>query len=445
MKVEVTDQEGQKKRLEFEIPQDVVTDELGKVYRQINATAKLKGFRPGKIPRAIIKRFFWPQIEAEVIQKLIPIYYRQAISEAALEPVGEPAFDDFFLEEGKPLPIRVTLEVKPVLEPKDYIGIEVNWQKPEAKDEDVADMLARLQEKNAQFEVAGNRPVQEGDVIVLAYDGTMDGSPIDKKRSEDLQLEIRGGDEKNDFTNALVGLSKGEAKKIEVTLPEDFPQKEMRGKKAILDVTIKEIKEKRLPPLDDEFARDLGDYDDLDALKKQIRNQIQTSLDRQAENIAREEAVNILMTKNPFEPSETMIESRLNEMIASLEHQIRLDDEDGNRVDWDSEKFREEFRPKAEKDVHLSLILEGIARKEGLSVSEGEIEHQIELLSLQTKQDYEDLKNKAKINGTWDRVRASFLRNKAMDFVMEKATRREVPEVADETNIDKNTNSDSNL
>ena len=431
MKFELTEQQDQKKRLEFEIPEDVVTNELTKIYRQISTTAKVKGFRPGKVPKSIIKRFFWSQIESEVIKNLVPTYYQQAISEAALEPIGEPVFDDFFLEEGKALTVGVTLEVKPVLEPRDYTNIEVKWPKPGASDKDVADMLARLQEKNAQFEVVEGRPAREGDIVVLGYAGTAENRPIDPRRTEDLQIEIKSGEEQNDLIKAVIGMSKNETKRIDLVLPKDFPQKELREKHTQLEVVLKEIKGKKLPNLDDEFARDLGEYDDLEALKKEIRQQIQSSLDKQAENVAREEIGNILIERNPFQPPESMIEERLDSMISGIENQLRLGGGHLNTQNWDRGKFREELRPKARRDVHLGLIQEGIARKESLNVPEEEIEQQIELLSLQTRQDFNELKDRAKTNGTWERIRISLLADKAMDFVMDKAVRIEVPEEAD--------------
>ena len=431
MKLEVTDQQDQKKRLEFEIPQDIVTNELRKIYQQISSSAKIKGFRPGKVPKTILKRFYWSQIESEVIKNLVPDYYRQAIDEAALEPIGEPKFDDLLVEEGKPLIVGVTLEIKPVLEPKDYTNIDVQWQTPQVTDQDVADTLKRLQEKNAQFEVVDQRPAREGDIVVLAYDGTVEGQSLEKGDHEDIQVEISG---ENDFVKALIGLEKGETKRIDMRLPEDYPQEALRGKKAVLDVTIKEIKEKTLPSLDDEFARDLGEYDNLESLKKEIREQIQSSLDRQAENLARQELIKTLVDRNPFEPPESMVEARLDEIIENLEHQLRLGGNQFDTKEWDRNKVREELRSKAKTDVHLALIQEGIARKEELVVPEEEIDRQIEILSLQTKQDFTELKERAKKNGTWDRLRESLLLDKAMDFVLEKANRIEVPEGADKNN-----------
>jgi trigger factor len=443
MKVDVIEQEDKKKKLTFEIPQDVITEELGKIYREINSTAKIKGFRPGKVPKAILKRFFWARIESEVIQNLVPSYYRQAISEANLDPIGEPKFDDFFVEEGKPLSVGVTLEVKPVIEPKDYTNIEIKWQKNKAMDEDVLVMLTNLQEKNAQFEVVEDRPVQEGDIVFLDYEGTVDGKPIDKKKNEDVQIEINSKDEKSDFVKALIGLSKGETKRIDVTIPENFSHKELSGKACELNVIIKEIKEKKIPALDDEFARDLGEYDDLESLKKEIREKIQSSMDSQAENIAKEKLINTLIERNPFDPPESMIESRIDDIIAGIENQLRLGGNYLNTDKWDRDKVREELRSRAKKDVHLALIQEGIARKEGLNISEEEIEKQIELLSLQTKQDFDELKNRAKTEGSWDKIRTSLLMDKAMDFVMNKAIRIEVQEGADENIREENIKNDS--
>jgi len=429
MKVAVTDQQDQKKRLEFEIPQDVILKELDKVYRQFNSTAKIKGFRPGKVPKAILKRFYWTQIESEVIQSLMPTYYREAIIESALEPIGEPQFDELLVEEGKPLAVGVTLDVKPFIEPGDYANIEVKWRRPQATDADVEDMLAKLRENNAQIDVVEDRPVEKGDIVFFSYSGTVAGMPPDKKKKGDGEIEIDG---KGDFTKALIGVKKGDTKRIEMTLPGNFPNAALQGKEAILDVTVKEIKEKHLPDLDDEFARDLGEYDDLESLKREIREQIQTSFDRQAENAARGELTDVLLERNPFEPPESMVETRLDEMIAHIEDQLRMGG--GAAGDWDRAKVREELRPKAKRDVRLSLVQEGIARKAGLNVPEGEIERQIEILSLQAKQDFESLKNRAKTNGTWDRIRAGLLREKAMDVVVQSAVRIEIPERSDENN-----------
>ncbi|MBN2373070.1 trigger factor [bacterium] len=430
MKLEITDQEGLKKRLGFEIPQDIVTKEIAKVYNQLSSTARLKGFRPGRVPPNIFKKVFWPQIKSGVIKNLLPEYYRQAIDEAGLEPIGDPKLGDFSLEEGKPLFVTVDLDVKPAIEPSDYTGIDVEWQKVQATDEDVAETLARLQENNAQFEVVEDRAVKAEDAVVLDCKGTLKTGSKDMMEKRNILFYIKGGDGIDDFTNALIGMNKGETKRIDAVLPEGFPDKDSGGEKAILDVTIKEIKEKSLPSLDDEFARDIGEFGNLAELKEGIKGQIQSSLERQAENLARERIIKALLEKNPFEPPDIMVESRIDEMIAEIEDQLRSGDSGFDADKWDRIRIRDKLRPQGKRDVHLSLILEGIAKKEGLSASEDEIERELGRLTYKAGHDFEEIKNRAKENGTWGIIRNSILIDKAMKFVLEKANRIEIHEVS---------------
>ncbi len=436
MKVDISDLDVLKKRVDFEIPQEVISDEITKICRNISSTKQIKGFRPGRVPKDIVKRLFWTKIKADVINKLVPEYYDKVLEETGLNPISKPEFGDFDLEDGKPLLVKVTLGVKPLIEPKDYLGLEVEWKKAEAAEEDIEKMLKNLQEKNAQFEVVEDRPVKKGDMVIIDYAGTIkiEGKEEDKNeakeedRAEDknILIQIEDKDEINDFSMSLLGMNKDESKKIEALLPEDFPLENLRGKNVELDVTVKEIKGKKLPSLDDEFAKDIGNYDSLDELKKFLRAQLDNSLEISSKNLAQNSIIEKLLDKNPYDPPEILIEERRKELLAETENRIR---QKGSVIDnnYELEKakfIQEDLTPMAKKDVQLSIILESVAKKEGLRVLDYEIDHQIKLIALQTNQKFEDLKETIKESGKWNNIRTSILVNKAMNLIMEKAVKR---------------------
>lgn len=420
MKVDVTDIEMLMKRIEFDIPQDIVEKEVGKIYHKLNTSKQVKGFRRGKVPNSILKRLFWTEIENEVVNTIVPDFYYTAIQETGFDVIGKPMFEDVKIEDGKALHVSAKVTLKPSIKAKNYKGINVELIEKDVTEEDVNKLLRSLQEKNAQYEIVEKGPVKEGDIVIVDLEGRYkEDASLTDVTYKDILIQIPGGDKPDDILNPLLDKNKGDVVKIKGEFPDNFQVMELREKDADLDVTIKEVKEKILPELDDEFAKDLGEYETLEELKNKLRETLKESLENQINSSIKEQAVSALIKENPFDPPDVMVNERLDEMLDDVENRIRLGGGSPENINWNREKVRERFRPEAIKYVQMSLILESVAREEAMEVSEEELDKELMLLANQAKKDFQELKETAQKNGTLNFIKNNLLTNKAMDFVVE--------------------------
>ena len=276
MRVSVEEIDSIKKKVNVEIPEDQVVREVDSFYGELRKKAKIKGFRPGKVPRNILERHFKDYVRVEVIQKLIQGTYPQALSEAKLNPVSNPLIDPGEIEGGKPFHYTATIEVKPEIKLEGYTGLKIEGRKEGPKDEEVEERLKNLQNLHANLRtVSEPRPIQTGDFVILDYEARMENKPLEEGKATDFTVEVGSGRFIPDFEVKLVGLKPEEDKDIEVYFPEDYGYKKWAGKTLSFHVKIKEIKEKILPPLDDEFAKDLGDYSSFEDLKSKLKGEIE--------------------------------------------------------------------------------------------------------------------------------------------------------------------------
>jgi len=265
-----------KKKISVEIPIEQVTGEVESLYREVGKQAKIKGFRPGKIPRDILERYFKDYVKAEAIQKLIQETYPAALSEKDLHPVSPPVIDPGDLEKGKPFNYSATIEVKPEIKIDGYIGLNIEGKKESAKDEEVEGRLKGLQDLHAQLKtVTEPRAVRSGDHVLIDYTAMMDNKPSEEGKATDFNVEVGAGRFIPALEEKMIGLNPDEEKEIAVPFPEDYGYKKWAGKTVSFLVKVKEVKEKILPLLDDEFAKDLGDYSSLEDLKTKLKEGIE--------------------------------------------------------------------------------------------------------------------------------------------------------------------------
>ncbi len=422
MRVSVEEISPIKKKMNVEVPGDQVTKEVDSFYRELNRKAKIKGFRPGKVPRNILERHFKDYVKTEVIQKLIQESYPQALSEANLHPVSNPLIDPGEVEGGKPFQYAATIEIKPDIKLEGYIGLKIEGKKEEVKEEEVEQRLRNLQDLHAQLKtIPSPRGVQNGDFVIVDYEASMDGKPLDEGKATDFTIEVGTGRFIPEFEEKLIGLKPEEEKEIEISFPEDYGYKKWAGKTVSFRVKMKEIKEKVLPALDDEFAKDLGDYSSLEDLRLKLREEIEREKKLILERQLKDQIVDQLLQSNIFDVPESLVEEQARTLVSDTKRRLAAQGADIKDLGISEDKLQGEYREMAQKQVRTFLILEKIADQEGIAVTEGEAEDRIREISERIRQKFDVVKRYYEKNGLIPEVKAGLMSEKVLNFLVEKA------------------------
>ncbi len=422
MKASVEEISSIKKKVSIEIPEDQVTQEVESFYKDLGKKAKIKGFRPGKVPRDILERYFKDYIKTEVIQKLIQDTYPQALSEANLQPVSPPVVDPGEFENGKPFQYSAVIEVKPDIKLEGYTGLKIEGKKEEVKDEEVGERLKALQNLHANLKaISEARPIQAGDYVIIDYEASMDGKPLEGGKAIDFTVEVGSGQFIPALEEKLIGLKSEEEKEIEVSFPEDYGYKKWAGKTISFHVKIKEIKEKILPPLDDEFAKDLGDYASFEELKAKLKGEIEKEKELGLERQLKDQVVDQLLEANPFEVPDSLVEEQAKAMVSDTKLRLAAQGVVLKNLSVSEEKLQEDYKVMAQKQVKTFLILEKIAGQEGIAVTDDEADDRLREMSERMHQKFDVVKRYYEKNGLLPEVKDGIIRDKTLNFLLEKA------------------------
>jgi trigger factor len=422
MKVSVQEINSIKKKMNVEVPEEQVIKEVDSFYRELSQKAKIKGFRPGKVPRNILERHFKDYVKTEVIQKLIQESYPQALSEAKLHPVSNPLIDPGEMEGGKPFQYAATIEIKPEIKVEGYIGLKIEGKKEGAKDEEVEERLKNLQNIHAQLKtISDPRPIQPGDFVIIDYEASIESKPLDEGKATDFTVEVGSGRFIPDLEEKLVGLKPDEEKAIEVSFPEDYGYKKWAGKTLSFHVKIKEVKEKIFPILDDEFAKDLGDYSSLEDLRLKLREEIEKDKKLILERQLKDQLVEQLLQANSFEIPESLVEEQTRTLVSDTKMRLATQGVDFKNLGVSEEKLQGDYREMAQKQVRTFLILEKIADQEGITVTDGEAEDRVREISERIHQKFDVVKRYYEKNGLIPEVKAGIMSEKILNFLLEKA------------------------
>jgi trigger factor len=422
MKANVEEISAIKKKVLVEIPENQVTQEVDSFYRDLGKKAKIKGFRPGKVPRNILERYFKDYVKAEVVQKLIQDSYPTALSETDLHPVSPPVIDPGEFAEGKPFLYSAVVEVKPDIQLGGYTGLKIEGKREETKGEEVEERLKVLQNLHANLKtISETRPIQAGDYVILDYEGNMEGHPLEGGKAIDFTVEVGSGQFIPAFEEKLIGLKSEEEREIEVSFPEDYGYTKWAGKTISFHVKIKEIKEKILPPLDDEFAKDIGDYASLEELKAKLSGEIQREKELALGRQLKDQVVDQLLQAHPFEVPENLVEEQTNALVSDTKLRLTAQGLELKNLGLSEEKLQGDYRTMAEKQVRAFLILEKIAGQEGIEVTDEEAEARLREISERMHQKFDVVKHYYEKNGLLPEVKAGIIRDKTLDFLIERA------------------------
>jgi trigger factor len=422
MKVNVEDISGVKKKVFIEIPEERVTREINSIFGDLKNKAKIKGFRPGKVPREILERYFKDYVKGEALQKLIQDTMPKAFEDSHLHPVSTPVIDPQELEIGKPFQYSAIVETKPDFKLEGYFGLKIEGKKEEVKEEEVEERLKGLQNLYASLKtIPEPRPIQNGDFVILDYEATLDGRPLEEGKAVDFTVEVGSGRFIPAFEEKLAGSKPEEEKEIEIAFPEDYGYKKWAGKTVSFHVKIKEIKEKILPSLDDEFAKDLGSYSSLEELKAQLRQDLEKEKKSNLERQLKDQLVDQLIQAHPFELPESLVEEQAKSLVSDTKTRLASQGVAFESLGVTEEKLKEDYRETSRKQVRTFLILEKVSEQEGIAVSDEEVEERLKEISTRTRQKLDAVKRYYDKNGLIPEVKAGIVNNKTLDLLLEKA------------------------
>jgi trigger factor len=411
--------EGSKHALDISVPADEVAAETARVVADLQKKVRLPGFRPGKAPASLVRGRFQGQIRQDVLDTLVPKYFRKAVDNEHLEVVASPNISDVHLHEGEPLRFKAEFEVAPVIELGEYIGLLVNYNEPAVTDEDVAERLEKIREQKAEYINIDPRPAEDGDYAVVSLKSLAGAAPpVD---NDEMTLHVGDPDQMAAFTDNVRGLSPGEEKEFDVTYPEDFGKPELAGKTIRFRMQLKVIRRKELPELNDEFARDLGDYQTLEEVREMVRKTIRAEREHAAQQAAKNQLVDKLVEGHDFPVPEAYIERQVR---ANMENQLR--DLAGAGVDLralnlDWEKVRDRQRPKAIHDVKATLLLDKIADRESIDPTREEIDREVHRIARQQREPVAAVRLKLEKDGTLQRIASVIRTEKTLSFLFERA------------------------
>ena len=422
MKVNVEEISTVKKKVHVEIPEEDVDKEIDAFYQDLKMKAKIKGFRPGKVPRDILERHFKDYVKVEVLQKLIEESYPKVLSELALSPVSHPVVDPQELEKGKPFQYYATVEIKPDIALQPYVGLKLEGKKAEAADEEVEERLKNLQNLHAQLKtIPDPRPVAKGDFVIVDYEATMDGKVLDEAKGIDFTVEVGSERFIPAFEEQLIGLKPEEEKTFDVPFAADYGYAAWAGKTISFHVKIKEIKEKVLPPLDDEFAKDLGDYPSLNELRAKLKADIQKEKDYELNRQLKDQVVEQLLKANSFEIPESLVEGQTKSLVSDTKSRLASQGMDFKALGVTEEKLEGDYKEMAEKQVRTFLILEKVATQESIAVTDEEVDGRLKEISERTRQKFEVVKRYYEKNELLPEMRAKMESDKTLDFLLQKS------------------------
>jgi len=386
MKALLEKKENNKAHFTVEIPAEAFEKALEKAYLKNRHRFNIPGFRKGKAPRKIIELNYGEGIfYEEAINLILPDAYSDAIEELKLEPVDAPEVDIEEIEKGKPIIAKFEVVVKPEVKLGDYKSIEIEKVEYNVTDEHIEEELKIVQERNARITDAGDRPVKEGDILTIDYAGFIDGEQFPGGTAEGQQLEIGSGQFIPGFEDQLVGKNKGDEVDVVVTFPEDYHVEDLKGKEATFKVKIHEIKEKELPVLDDEFAKDVSEFDTLEEYKQSIRERLEKDFKRKEEIDNENNLLEKVIEISEVEIPEVMVENEVENELKEFEYRLRMQgltlEQYLQFTNTNIESFKAQFKPMAEKRVKGDLVLEAIAKAENIEVTEEDIDKELEKMA----------------------------------------------------------------
>ena len=410
-----------------EVVIDAPAEDVAKAYRAVTRNyqryAKLPGFRPGKVPESVIKRKFANEIRKDVIEGLLPERFSQGVKELGLRVVGQPQIVELTVEDGQPMHLKAVFEYMPDFSIEGYEHVTVEKPSVEVTEDEFKHEMDQLRESRATIEpVEEDRPLADGDWAQISYSGVVAGDPEAAPiGGEDSLVEVGGKETVEAFTQVLRGAKAGQELKAEVIYPADYPEAKLQGKTVAYDLTVKAIKKRTLPELNDEFAKEMGNYESLDQLENAVREHMANRKRRSVESETKDRLFAALVEKFQFPVPESLVQDQIE---ARLERGLRalaaqgMNTEQMRKLDFG--RLRSAQRDSAVAEVKAQILLDRIAEKEGVTVSDEELDRELHLAALQSREPYETLRQRLTDDGGLARIREQLKREKTASVLYER-------------------------
>jgi trigger factor len=404
-----------------------VDKETDRVVTSLAQRVRIPGFRPGKVPAHLVRARFASDVREEVLKSLVPRFFQKRVEEEDLRIVGTPDISEIHFHAGEPLTFKAEFEIAPEIELKDYVGLTVPYRDPEVTDEDLSQRLEELRNQKAEFVNVDPRPAEDGDFAVVSLEA-VNGLEEPLMKQEELVLHVGGEETLEAFSENLRGLSPGEEKEFDVLYPADYGDEKLSGKKVHFRAMLKGIRRKELPELNDEFARDLGDFQTLDELREEVRK----AIDREKEYLAQQEAKNklveTLVDLHEFPVPEAFLDRQIEMQVERYLRGAAARGIDPRSVKLDWAKLKESQRESATRDVKASLLLDKIADREGIEVTTEEVDREVQRIARQEREPAAAVRQRLEKEGLLRRIVNQIRTEKTVTFLFEQA--RKVAEEA---------------
>lgn len=428
MKIDIDNLSSTQRKIRVELPGEAVDKEFVRVYENLGRHAKIKGFRPGKVPRSVLQGIYGDEVKGQVLSRLVERSLGEVIKDRGLKVIAEPEVEAETLEEGRAFAFSALVEVKPDVEAKNYFGLELKKVKLSVNDEQVESALGRLREAHAQLVPVEDRSIVErGDFVTLDFSGTIDGQAIHGGKNENYSVEVGGGGTLPEFENALIGLKKDAEETITVPYPADYFKRELAGKSALFSVTVREIKKKVLPVLDDEFAKDHGASASLEDLKDKIRAQLEVELGEFQKEALKEQLMERLVEAHSFDLPESLIDRQVRYLVERQQRSAAP--AEGASLD----ELRKELRPHAERQVKATLLLEKIAENEKVEVAEADVQNRVEDTARVAGERASAVRQYYARPEARDSLKSQMIMDRTIDLLLNRAVAKEVEPTVDAT------------
>jgi len=409
-----------RREFELEIPAEDVSKETEKVAKELARVARVPGFRPGKAPISLIKRKFADDIKGEVLQTLVPERVSKAVTEAKLTPVSQPKVDKLEFNEGQPLKFRASFDVLPEFELGDYKNIEIEMPEMTITDEDVDKQIAEIQQRAATFAPVEGRAVQNDDFVQVKLLGTPEGGG-EPLQADSVLCHVGAEETMEPFNENLRGANVGDHKDFDVAYPADYPDQKLSGKTFHYAVDVLGIKTKKLPELNDEFAKDVSDATSLDELKKKVRDSLEHERDHRKQDLQREKIIAELVKLHDIPVPESLVEHQMDVRLERVVRSLAQQGVDPRAVNVDWVALRNKQQDRAKDDVKAELVIDRIATAEKIDATEEELQHELEHIGSHSNESAEAIRARLTKQGALDRMKAKLRSDKTVDWLAQNA------------------------
>jgi trigger factor len=407
-----------KREIQVEVPAEEVTRETDTLIQKYQKLARLPGFRRGHVPPSVIRQRFGEEIKSEVVEALVPRYFRRETDKQGLIPVSQPRVTDLHIHEGEPLRFKASFDVLPEIKVEGYKELRADKPVIAVTEEEVEQALKSLQEQHATFTAVEGSALGDGDFAQVSLDGNPKDGQAKPVHMDDILVEIGGKNTMPEFTESLRGASAGDTRTFDVVYPQDFSDQRLAGKTLTYTVKVHAIKQKSLPELNEEFAKQLGEFTNLAEVRQKIREGMEAERKHEAEHQAKDKLVADLIKRNDFEVPEALVDRQID---IRLERGLRALAAQGMKAEdikkMDLNRLRAGQRDQAVQEVKASLLLDKVAQEENIQVSDAEIDREVEIVAKQSKQTPEAIRARLTRDGALDRIRNRIRNEKTLDFL----------------------------